>query len=82
MLFEVERDAEKSFNRKPRRDCGADSSRMSGLGIEAVTVYSTEDRKSLHRMIAPESVCIGGPRASESYLNIGEIIEARKSNRL
>lgn len=48
-------------------------------GIEAVTVYSTEDRKSLHRMIAPESVCIGGPRASESYLNIGSIIEAAKA---
>lgn len=46
--------------------------------IEAVAVYSTADSESLHRMIATESVCIGGPAARDSYLNMGNIIEAAK----
>lgn len=46
--------------------------------IEAVSVYSTADKQSLHRIIATESVCIGGPRANESYLSISNIIEAAK----
>ena len=46
--------------------------------IEAVSVYSTADSQALHRIIATRSVCIGGPRASESYLNISNIIEAAK----
>lgn len=46
--------------------------------IEAVSVYSTADSGALHRIIATESVCIGGPKASESYLSISNIIEAAK----
>ena len=46
--------------------------------IEAVAVYSTADSESLHRMIATESVCIGGSAARDSYLNMGNIIEAAK----
>ena len=46
--------------------------------IEAVSVYSTADSQALHRIIASRSVCIGGPRAAESYLNINNIIEAAK----
>lgn len=46
--------------------------------IEAVSVYSTADKSSLHTMIASEAVCIGGPKASDSYLNISNIIEAAK----
>lgn len=46
--------------------------------IEAVSVYSTADKSALHRIMATESICIGGPRASESYLSINNIIEAAK----
>ena len=48
-------------------------------GIEAVAVYSTADRKSLHRIIASRAVCIGGPKASESYLNMNHMIETAKA---
>ena len=47
--------------------------------IEAVSVYSTADSQALHRIIATKSVCIGGPRASESYLHTANIIEAAKA---
>lgn len=47
--------------------------------IEAVSVYSTADSQALHRIIATRSVCIGGPRAGESYLNAANIIEAAKA---
>ncbi len=46
------------------------------LGIGTVAVYSTADRDSLHVRHADEAVCIGGPRSSESYLNIPAIISA------
>lgn len=46
--------------------------------IEAVSVYSTADEKALHRIIATEAVCIGGPKAGDSYLSISNIIEAAK----
>ena len=45
-------------------------------GIQPVAVYSTADRDSLHRKLAARSVCIGGPRAEDSYLTTGNIIEA------
>lgn len=47
--------------------------------IEAVSVYSTADRQALHTIIATKAICIGGPRASESYLNISNIVEAAKA---
>ena len=47
--------------------------------IEAVSVYSTADSQSLHRIIATRAICIGGPRASESYLHTANIIEAAKA---
>ncbi len=47
--------------------------------IEAVSVYSTADSQALHRIIATKSVCIGGPRASDSYLHTANIIEAAKA---
>jgi len=46
------------------------------LGVRSVAVYSTADADSLHRILADESVCIGPPPASESYLNIPAIISA------
>ena len=46
------------------------------LGIQTVAVYSEADRNSLHVRFADEAVCIGPPRASESYLNIPHVISA------
>jgi acetyl-CoA carboxylase, biotin carboxylase subunit len=46
------------------------------LDIEAVTVYSTADEKSLHVRLADRAVCVGPPPASESYLRIPSIIAA------
>lgn len=49
------------------------------MGIISVAVYSTADRDCLHTQIADESVCIGGPRAQDSYLNMRQIISAALS---
>jgi acetyl-CoA carboxylase biotin carboxylase subunit len=46
------------------------------LGIKTVAVHSTADRDLKHVRLADESVCIGGPRSNESYLNIPAIISA------
>ncbi len=48
------------------------------LGIKTVSVYSEADRNALHARIADESCLIGGPLPSESYLNIGAILNAAK----
>jgi acetyl-CoA carboxylase, biotin carboxylase subunit len=44
--------------------------------IEAVAVYSTADRDSLHVRLADRSICIGPPQATESYLKIPSLIAA------
>ncbi len=46
------------------------------LGIGTVAVHSTADRDLKHVRLADESVCIGGARSAESYLNIPAIISA------
>ena len=46
------------------------------LGIETVAVHSTADADAMHVRLADESVCIGPPPASESYLNIPRIVSA------
>ncbi len=46
------------------------------MGIRTVAVYSEADESSLHVRFADEDVCIGPPRASESYLNVPAIISA------
>ena len=46
------------------------------LGIETVAVHSTADADAMHVRLADESVCIGPPAASESYLNIPSIVSA------
>ena len=46
------------------------------LGIKTVAVHSTADRDLMHVRLADESVCIGPPPASESYLSIPAIISA------
>ncbi|MDR0919834.1 MAG: acetyl-CoA carboxylase biotin carboxylase subunit [Oscillospiraceae bacterium] len=46
------------------------------LGMHSVAVYSTADRAALHTIIADESVCIGPPQVSQSYLNIKNVLAA------
>src|SRR5215212_5061323 len=46
------------------------------LGVKAVAVHSNIDRNLMHVKLADESVCIGPPQSSESYLNIPAIISA------
>ncbi|WEV44645.1 acetyl-CoA carboxylase biotin carboxylase subunit [Streptococcaceae bacterium ESL0687] len=46
------------------------------LGIQTVAVYSEADRYALHTLLADEAVCIGPAKASESYLNMHQIISA------
>jgi acetyl-CoA carboxylase biotin carboxylase subunit len=46
------------------------------LGIETVAVHSTADANAMHVRLADESVCIGPPPATESYLNIPRIVSA------
>ncbi|KHK89937.1 urea carboxylase [Novosphingobium malaysiense] len=51
------------------------------MGLRSVAVYSEADEGSMHVSQADEAVCIGGARASDSYLNIEAIIEAaRRTN--
>src|SRR6058998_463945 len=49
------------------------------LGIEAVAVYSTADRDSLHLELADQTVCIGPPPAAESYLSIPNVVAAAET---
>ncbi|MGA2887112.1 MAG: acetyl-CoA carboxylase biotin carboxylase subunit [Terracidiphilus sp.] len=46
------------------------------LGIRTVAVYSEADRNSLHVRFADEAICIGPPRATDSYLNVPAVISA------
>ena len=51
------------------------------LGLETVSIYTYEDRFSLHRFKADESYLIGPPEGGEpvtSYLNIPAIIDVAK----
>jgi acetyl-CoA carboxylase, biotin carboxylase subunit len=44
--------------------------------VEAIAVYSTADRDSLHVRLADRAVCVGPPQATESYLKIPSLIAA------
>ena len=46
------------------------------LGIQTVGVYSTADDNLMHLRFVDESICIGKPNASQSYLNIDTILTA------
>jgi acetyl-CoA carboxylase biotin carboxylase subunit len=49
------------------------------LGLRTVAVYSEADASARHVARADEAVCIGPPRALESYLNVEAIIAAARS---
>lgn len=44
------------------------------MGVATVAVYSEVDKNALHVALADQSYCIGGPAATESYLNETQII--------
>jgi acetyl-CoA carboxylase biotin carboxylase subunit len=46
------------------------------LDIKSVAVHSTADKEAMHVQLADESVCIGPPKASDSYLNIPSLLSA------
>jgi len=46
------------------------------MGIKTVAIHSTADTDSLHVRFADETVCIGPPAGSDSYLNIPHIMAA------
>ncbi|WP_371186952.1 acetyl-CoA carboxylase biotin carboxylase subunit [Thalassotalea maritima] len=46
------------------------------LGIKTVAVHSTADKNLKHVLLADETICIGKPAATESYLDIPRIITA------
>jgi 3-methylcrotonyl-CoA carboxylase alpha subunit len=50
------------------------------LGITAVAVYSEADCGALHVELADEAWPIGPPPASDSYLNIGRILDAARKS--
>ena len=46
------------------------------MGIKTVAIYSTADRHAMHVRMADQSVCVGPPESSESYLNVPSILSA------
>ena len=46
------------------------------LGVKTVAIHSSADRDLMHVRLADESVCIGPPNPTESYLNAPAIISA------
>ena len=46
------------------------------MGVETVAVYSTADKDALHVQLATKAVCIGPPKAADSYLNQTAVLTA------
>jgi len=46
------------------------------MGLKTVAAYSEPDRNALHTVLADEKICIGPARASESYLNMPNLLSA------
>jgi acetyl-CoA carboxylase biotin carboxylase subunit len=46
------------------------------MGIKTVAVHSTADRDLMHVRLSDESVCIGPPSSTDSYLNVPALISA------
>lgn len=46
------------------------------LGVQTVAVYSKADKEALHVLLADEAICIGEAKASDSYLDMKQILSA------
>ena len=46
------------------------------MGIKTVAAHSTADADAMHVRLADEAICIGPPSATDSYLNIPNLISA------
>ncbi len=46
------------------------------MGIQTVAIHSTADSNAMHVRMADESVCVGPPPASQSYLSMPNLIAA------
>jgi acetyl-CoA carboxylase biotin carboxylase subunit len=51
---------------------------LKKLGIESVLAVSAADRDTLGARLADRALCIGPARASDSYLQIGTLVEAAR----
>jgi len=49
------------------------------LGMTPLGIYSEADREALHRELMVDSVCIGPPAATSSYLNTGAVLAAAQA---
>ncbi len=49
------------------------------LDVEAVAIYSTADRESLHVRMADQAICVGPAAAADSYLRIPSVIAAAET---
>ena len=47
-------------------------------GIASVAVYADTDREALHVRLADEAFALGGARASETYLDIGKLLDVAR----
>lgn len=50
------------------------------MGIQTVAVYSKADQNALHTQLADECICIGEAPATDSYLNMEQILSATVSS--
>jgi urea carboxylase len=53
---------------------------LKAMGVKSVAVYSKADAQSLHVSQADEAVCIGEALASESYLDVGKVLDAAEQS--
>jgi acetyl-CoA carboxylase biotin carboxylase subunit len=46
------------------------------LGVETVAIFSEADRGAHYLELADEAICVGGPKAVDSYLKVDRVISA------
>jgi 3-methylcrotonyl-CoA carboxylase alpha subunit len=51
------------------------------LGIMSIAVYSEADERAMHRRLADEAYLLGPAPASESYVNVGRLVEVIERSR-
>ena len=50
------------------------------MGIRTVAVFADADARALHIQLADEACCIGKSAPAESYLRIGNVLDAAKKH--